>query len=231
MANKLVAMFGIKYEPDWLVDQLKENLKDWVDDFAILDCRDRKDELWIHEGEYRAELRKIAREMNANWVFHTSPDERWEKNAGKAIRPLVDDPIIHKVIYSFNLREMWYPNEYRVDGIWGEKIRPRLYPLLPDNKYRSHWIQCSSVPYNSDFRREHLDINIYHLKMIEKENRKMRARVFKKLDPNNERQEIGYDYLYDDKGLMKQMIPEGREYYPKYKPYKFEVPKELLSGD
>ena len=43
---KLVAAFCYRYEPEWLVDQLIENLA-WVDDFAIVNtavrpCREAR---------------------------------------------------------------------------------------------------------------------------------------------------------------------------------------------
>lgn len=226
MRNRLVALFGIKYEPDWLVEQLKENLRPFVDDFAILDCRDR-DELWIHEGDYRVLLREEARKKKADWVLITSPDERLEDGAGDVIRPLIDNNHDRK-IYNFKLRELYMPNKYRVDGIWGQKTRGRLFPLLPDNKHAYQKIQCPSVPQNEEYENVYLDVNIYHLKHIEPENRELRARVFKQLDPHNEFQGIGYDYLNEDYGAVLEDIPAGRGYKPKYKKYKFEVPEKYL---
>lgn len=226
MANKLVACFGWKYEPEWLVEELKENLKDWVDDFAILDCR-KRDELWIHEGEYRLKLRELAKQKGADWILITSPDERWEKDAGKIIRPYIDGNK-DRVIYDFDLREMYSPTEYRIDGIWGQKNRYRLFPLLENQLFTYQPIQCNSYPQEPGYEVKHLDVNIYHLKMIEPQNRRLRVEVFKKLDPDNKYQGIGYDYLQDDYGAILESIPKGREYSPSYRPYYFEVPRRYL---
>jgi hypothetical protein len=175
---KLVAMFGIKYEPQWMVDGLIENLKGWVDDFAIFDCRGR-DKLWIHEGYYRSVLREKAYQMGADWVLTTSPDERWEKNAGKVIRPLINDNK-DKVIYENLLRELYDTKHYRIDGIWGRKYRRRLYPLYyREQSFANKPIQCPSPPQDDGYEVKRIDVNIYHLKMIEPENRKLRAKVFK----------------------------------------------------
>lgn len=222
---KIVACLGWKYEPQWMIDDFKKNMS-WVDDFAILDCRGR-DELWIHEGEYRLKLREMAAKKKADWILIASADERYEKNAGDTIRPLVEDNK-NKVIYEFNLREMFTPTHYRTDGIW-EKYRRRLYPLLPNQTVSYQPIQCPSMPQNADYRIEKVDVNIYHLKMIEPENRIMRTRVFKELDKTNEFQGVGYDYLADDYGAVLEKIPKGREYLPKYRKYIFKVPKKFLT--
>jgi hypothetical protein len=225
--NKLVAIMGWRYEPEWMVREMHHNLLPWVDDFAVLDDRGRKD-LWRHEGEYRRKLRSKARKMKADWVLVTSPDERWEKNAGEVIRPLIDDNK-RKVIYQFNLKEMWDPYHYRVDGIWGRKVRRRLYPLLPNQKMAYQSIQCPSFPQNEDYKVEHVDVNIYHLKMMSRENRRMRAKVFKKLDEDNKFQGIGYDYLADERGVELEAVLKDREFFPKVtQEYKFEVPEHLL---
>lgn len=224
--NKLVACFGFRYDKE-LVPDLIKNLEGWVDDFAILDDTGHN-KLWRHEGQYRRILRKMAREKGADWILITSPDERWEKNAGDKIRPLIDDNK-RKVIYNFNLREMWDEYHYRTDGIWGKKKRRRLYPLLPGQIIMNTPIQCSSFPKNEDYRVEDVDVNIYHLKMMLRENRKLRARVFSKLDPRNEHQNIGYDYLDDERELELTAVLKDREFFPKVtKKYKFEVPDKYL---
>lgn len=221
--NKLVAMFGIKYD-EALVPGLMTNLSAWVDDFAVVDDR-RKKELWGHEGEYRKELRKIAFDLKADWVLITSPDERWEINAGATIRNLIDYNN-DKIIYEFKLRELFTPYQYRVDGIWGNKVRRRLYPLRKDQTIAYKKIQCPSFPQDPDYNVVPVDINIYHLKMIERENRIMRARVFNATDPNSEYQDIGYDYLADEDGMELKFIDEGREYEPPYERWYFNVPKQ-----
>lgn len=225
--NKLVAIFGWKYEPEWLVDDLKENLKGWVDDFAIIDDRDKTDELWGHEGDYRLRGWEMARDMKADWAFWTSPDERWEKDAGKKIRPLIDHYKGEK-IFEFYLKELYHSNWYRCDGIWNEKYRMRLFPILDDQIFRYQPIQVGGVPHG-DYQVERVDVNIYHLKMIEKENRRVRTEVFKALDPSNRYQEIGYDYLDDERDATMMRIPKGREYYPAYtRKYVFQPPQELI---
>lgn len=246
---KLVAVFGWKYEPEWLIDDLKENLSSWVDDFAIVDCRDRTDELWINEAEYRLLQRQACFEKEADWVLVTSADERWEDRAGEVIRPMIEKNK-RDTVYKFPLREMWSPTEYRVDKLWGRKMRSRLYPLIEGQLMSQRPIQAGPIPIRPALRPHVLDVNIYHLKMIEPENRVERAYVFEALDPNYEMQirdpkkltrlrrdldpenvliEHGYHYLYNEDGLKLKPIPAGREFSPPYtKPYVFEVPPHFL---
>jgi hypothetical protein len=228
---KLAVCFGVRYDAE-LVEDAKENMKDFADEFCILDDTKRTD-LWRNEQEYRYKLRRMAIEKGCDWMLITSPDERWEKNAAKIIKKLIK--FKKKIIYRFNLRELWTPDEYRIDGIWGEKTRGRLYPVYPNQVFEKTPIQCPPYPVNPvlkgecQFREaypfENIDLNIYHLKMINPENRKTRAEIFKKLDPEDKFQQIGYDYLCDETGLQLEKIPEGREYSPEYKPYTFKVPQ------
>lgn len=227
MKNKIVACLWWKYEPEWMIDDLKKNLS-WVDDFAILDCRDR-DELWIHEGEYRLLLREMAREKGADWILITSPDERWEKDAGKKIREHTDNHKDKKIL-EFNLKELYHPLWYRIDGRFENKPRRRCYPLFDDQVMAFQPIQCSSMPQDGDYEIVHVDVNIYHLKMIEANNRKLRTQVFKKLDPDNKFQD-DYDYLDDEVGARMVRIKPERMYYPEYKRYEFKVPEKYLNED
>lgn len=223
--NKLVAVCGQKYEPDWMIEDMKKNMP-WVDEFCILDCR-KRNELWIHEGQYRLILREMARKAKADWILICSPDERYEKDAGEKIRPLINENK-DKRIYEFSLKELYFPKWYRTDGIWGEKYRMRLYPLYEDQTMAYQPIQCPSMPTNKDYPVIRVDVNIYHQKMIEPENRTLRTEVFKKLDPENKYQGIGYDYLDNEEGATLQRIPEDRMYLPEYKKYQFKVPSKYL---
>ena len=200
LVPRIIATFGYRYEPDWLVEQLRESLW-WVDGFAEIDDRDRI-EPWGNAKERTAHLTQMAVDMGADWVFHTAPDERLEKDAGKTLRRLVETGRHDK--YRFHLREMWTPDAWRSDGIWGRKRRTRLYRIGGEGKSRN------------------IDLNIYHLKMIEPENRVERARVHT-LHNTWDNKTRGFDYMLDEKGIELTRIPEGREYLPEYRPYEFKV--------
>jgi hypothetical protein len=195
--SRLVAVFGIKWEPQWLVDDLMENLAPHVDDFAIVDCRDRTHEFWIHEHEYRLLQRKALEEKGAEWAFVTSPDERVTPDFSDHVRPLIDaweaqDRIRRNgrvrrghlpPIGVFPLLEMWTPTQARVDGIWGRKTRPRLYRLLPGQTYQDKRLQSVPHPVDRAYPRVTLPTPLIHLKNIEPENREARARAYEVCDP------------------------------------------------
>ena len=198
--SRIIAAFAYRYEPDWLIDDLRENLS-WVDGFAELDDRDRSD-MWSVRKDRTHRLMEIARAMEPDWIFYTAPDERLEDRAARVLRRLARRPHGR---YSFALREMWAPNAYRVDGVWGRKRRSRFY--------RPGWRGGAARP---------LDLNIYHLKMIEPANRAERARVHTLANTWDNRGR-GFDYMLDERGLRLEQIPEGRGFSPPYRPYRFDV--------
>jgi len=68
---------------------------------------------------------------------------------------------------------------------------------------------------------ELLDYNLYHLKMVDIEDRKNRAALYNALDPNKEMQAIGYDYLFDDTNLKIEKINLKNRYDYKCLPKKY----------
>src|SRR5690606_16868796 len=95
--------------------------------------------------------------------------------------------------------------------------QPRLYPLLPDQKFADQRLHALYTPVEGGYKRKDLDVNLYHLKMIEPENRVRRAELFNRLDPEKRFQKIGYDYLADETGMRLEAIPAGREFAPAYR--------------
>ena len=53
-----------------------------------------------------------------------------------------------------------------------------------------------------------LDESLFHLKMINKEDREKRAALYESIDPEHKMQKIGYTYLTDSKGLELTQIPK-----------------------
>lgn len=212
MSPRLICAYARKYEPDWMVEDLRENMG-WVDGFVELDQRDRVTELWSRREERVAELRRLAVEAGADWCLIIDPDERMEDGAESSVRRAIEGP--PEIRYKFPFMELWTPDMYRVDGVWGRKTRRRLFHL--------------HAPAGERVLLE--DARIYHLKMIEPENRTLRRRVHKQAnDWDNKR--LGFDYLDDDRGLELRAIEPGRAFSPPYRRYEFSVPEELLEdGD
>lgn len=200
---RLVISYGRRYEPQWLVDEMLANVEGIADDIFCLDDRARPaGDLWIGREEFNGALRDGALRMGADYMLVIAPDERLEKGAGPVIRELVG--LGRPFSYKFNLREMWTPTAYRVDGLWGRKRRLRLHYL--GGEVRGI---------------EHTRLNIYHLHLIEPENRASRAEIHKATN-KWDNGALGFDYMTDERGMRLERIPAGREFYPPYsRPYVF----------
>jgi hypothetical protein len=201
----VVAGFAHRYEPDWMVSDLKENLS-WVDGYAAYDDRDNP-QVWSPAKQRNQKVFDLALQLGADWVLFTAPDERWSPNTEQVVRTAVDMPTSRR--FAFPLREMWTPTEYRVDGVWGTKRRARL-TRLGVSTVRTPPIVLDAA-------------NIYHLKMIEPENRERRVAVFKAHN-NWDNKTRGFDYLADETGLELETVPDHLAYTPAYRSYQFAVP-------
>lgn len=244
---RIMAVYGVRYEPQWLVDELRKNLS-WVDELVVVDDRGRKGELWVHEAKYRQMQRNALIKAGIRpWdhVLVTSPDERWSDNAEEVIRPLIERR--SRTIYRFPLREMWSPTRFRTDGMWGRKTRPRLYPFLPGQRHHQGRIQTAPTPLGSYRRRSVPSVSIYHLESIHPASRAERAIVYEAMSPGSQRRasrsqhwarfdperrymrKYGFAYLADPRGARLAAVPRQRGFTPPVtEPYLFRVPDELL---
>jgi hypothetical protein len=116
----------------------------------------------------------------------------------------------------FRLRELYSPDAYRVDGVWGQKIQFRLFPLRGAQRFSAQPFHGQWVPTQPEHTLLHSDLNLYHLKMIAPARRRARRDLYEFVDPTHRYQAIGYDYLADDSGMVLEAIPDGRSYLPQH---------------
>ena len=119
-----------------------------------------------------------------------------------------------RVAWGFRLRELYSPDSYRVDGVWGEKIQHRLFSAYDPAECPASPLHGPWYPAELGFRSLDSGLALYHLKMIEKRRRLARRDLYKRLDPTGINQTNGYDYLADEDGAVFEKIPPGREYQP-----------------
>jgi hypothetical protein len=205
----IIAAFSHRYDSH-LVPGLIENIKPYVDGWVSFDDRNSTD-LFSSEPKRRNELINAAISLGAKWIFAVDPDERLESGAVGQFRKLTLG--IKGSAWTFDLRELYEPEVYRIDGVWGRKRIPRLFPARPldanaVSDLHAHWFPPKSLQIKNS------GINLYHLKMIAPSRRKARRDLYKHLDPQNKYQAIGYDYLADEAGAQFQSIPSGRGYLP-----------------
>lgn len=209
-APRVLGVFSFRYDAH-LVPALIANIEPLVDGWISYDDR-AANGLFSNEVERRTALLHAAREAGADWALAVDPDERFEGALSELMPALLDNDQVQS--HSFMLREMYSPNHYRVDGVWGGKRQARLLSLrqgvvTPAGDLHLSW--TSFIPKGAI---NHTQINLYHLKMITAERRKARAALYNHLDPDRIMQRIGYDYLADDTGAELHEIAPERAYHP-----------------
>lgn len=177
----------------------------WVDDIVVYDNRGKE----YKEREMRLEMKQQAIDKGADWILEQDVDERFEKRAESIFRRVTE--IKQKVIYRVNFRELYAPDLYRVDKGW-IKYRYSLYPVYSGQKIKDKAYNVKTWPINEDYKRVNLDVNLYHLKMIDIEDRIKRSKWLKEIDPYVRTQARGYDYLLDESNIKLERIPRGHEY-------------------
>ena len=208
---RVVAAFSFRYDAH-LVPDLLDNLRPIVDGYAAFDDR-KATELFSDEPARRQALVAAVRAMGARWVLFIDPDERHEVALAARIRELT--AVRKPVVWGFHYRELYTPDSYRVDGLWGTKHRYPLFPLRDDQVFDDSPLHGPHHPRN--YKRRFTGLNIYHLRPIVRERRVARRDLYKLLDPGSAYQAVGYDYLADDEGLRLEPIPAGREYRPEHR--------------
>lgn len=153
------------------------------------------------------------------WAIAVDADERVERDLrSRAERELVRAEREGHLAYGVALRELWdRPDRYRVDGVWGRKRHARLFRIRPDHDVGAMALHGHWAPENSrgaDGRFATADLVIYHLAMIDRDGREARKRKYEQLDPEARWQSIGYAYLTDEKGMVLEALPDGRDYVP-----------------
>ena len=186
---------------------------------------------WDEPANRRA-LIAASHDYQPDWILALDVDERLDKyfrrDANRAIQ-LAN--LLRRSVISLRLYELWNsPSTYRMDGIWGKKRRNRLFRWTPDH-------QISSValhgPWTSTTRQVKpkslkTGLRIYHLGMISEDLRIKRVEKYRQLDPKNQYQSIGYDYLNDKTNLRLGQISHDR--HPEPEPYEEEAVSHSLFG-
>lgn len=245
MIHPLLVVYAVRDEPDWLVDDMRTNLKPIATEFLELDNRAATG-IWQHEGELRGRQIELIRSWCGHrglagvWVLQMDPDERLEDCAAYALPAYLGAAeaewghALHQVTLSFPLREMWTPTAYRTDNGWADK-KPRVrlfwYDMARRQRFRTERrIHVGLMPAQTsqDRRRIATSINLYHLKNIEPMNRVARAAAYLAADPDfqwQRREGRDWSWMYDETGLTLEEIPAGRSFTPPYdRPYTFVVP-------
>lgn len=185
---------------------------------AVLEVlrRPRARVAWDEPGNYRALVDGGLRH-GAEWLISLDADERLEREfRTRAERVIRRGRWLGFEAYALRLRELWgSPHQFRADGIWGTKAVGRLFRARADHRFDLRPLHGPKLPQQvlDAGRLARADLEIYHLRMVRREDRVARQRRYEDLDPEALWQPgIGYGYLTDETGLRLEPIPPGREY-------------------
>jgi len=210
LRQRVIAVFSYRFDAH-LVSDLIANLDPIVDGWIAYDDR-KATGAFSSEPLRRHALLAAARDAGADWILAIDPDERLERSAAERIAKLTS--VYRRIAWGFRLREMYSPTDYRVDGLWGEKIQYRLFKAYDPANCQSKAFHDLWYPSSVGFKARDSGLNLYHLKMIEPKRRIARRDLYDYLDPGHVLQDVGYDYLADEAGAVFERISPGREYHP-----------------
>ena len=171
---------------------------------------------WDEQANHRR-LVAAALRHGAEWVVCVDADERLERDfRRRAERVISRGRRLGFEAYALRLRELWdSPDHFRADGLWGQKAMARLFRLREDHEFDPRPLHGVKAPLQARVagRYPRADLEIYHLRMIRREDRLARRRKYERLDPEEKWQPgVGYAYLTDEAGLELRRIRPGRDY-------------------
>jgi hypothetical protein len=171
---------------------------------------------WDERANHRA-LVATALRHGAQWLLALDADERVEAEfRPRAERVIRRGRLLALGGYAVRLRELWdSPEAFRVDGIWGRKAPARLFRARADHIFDSRPLHGFKAPLQDRIRGDYLlaDLEVYHLRMIRREDRLARRRRYELLDPDARWQAEGYAYLTDESGLRLRRVNPRRRYH------------------
>jgi hypothetical protein len=171
----------------------------------------------LEEHKNQMALLGAAWRHEADWLLAIDADERLERSWRRRAEAEIDraEAEGHCALW-MPFRELWGSrDQVRVDGVWGEKRKASLFKADPDARFqhrRLHSIWAPWPPPNGEYPTA--DLHLYHLRMIGESDRRARMERYKRLDPDREWQEIGYDYLLDEEGIELEPVEPGRDFIP-----------------
>lgn len=182
---------------------------------AVLDnpARDETAHVW-DEPANRQRVLRAAKDLGAEWMLVCDPDERFERTFLRMLKVLAATSG-DTAFFDVRLRELWNePDQYRVDPPWGDAWRRVLFTMPSELSFREHrplhgpWAP-DAVLASPGAR---LDFSGYHFGSLSPSERASRRDKYNLLDPERRHTTLGYDYLADERGLVLERIPAGKEY-------------------
>ncbi|MFA5955092.1 glycosyltransferase family 2 protein [Hyphomicrobium sp.] len=168
-----------------------------------------------HEVSNRHRLLTEAARLGADWILCADADERFEERFLRRLRVEArmgderGEPVrLLQLVNLWNSR-----NHYRADGLCQPRWSARMFRLPPTITLRSPGMHQPWFPQELQHEsRANMRANLYHLRMIERQDRVARFEKFSMVDPDSRDQAVGYRHLIDEAGLKLKRISMGRGY-------------------
>lgn len=171
----------------------------------------------LEDGKNHRTLIEAAWAHGPDWLLGIDADERVERSFRERAEREIEraEGAGHDAVW-VRFRELWgAPDRYRVDGIWGEKRKACLFKARRDHQFDDRRVHAIWASMSGDSAAwPHADVTLYHLRMIRAEDRATRIKRYQRIDPDEVWQQIGYDYLLDERGLELAGLAPGRDYVP-----------------
>lgn len=169
---------------------------------------------WDEVGDYKALIAAAVR-AGADWIVSLDADHRVEREfRDRAERVIRRGGRLGMSAYAFHMRELWgAPDAYRSDGVWGRKVRARLFRARADHEFDENALHAHKAPRQGRVlgRYPVADLEVFHLRMLEPADREARRRRYETMDPDETFQPgLGYAYLTDETGLELTSLRPGR---------------------
>jgi hypothetical protein len=169
----------------------------------------------LEDGKNHLNLIEAAWKHDPDWLLGIDADERVEAGfRQRAEREIDRAEAAGQPALWVPFRTLWgSPNQMRLDGLWSEARKACLFKSDPEHRFhglRLHSIWAPWPPPAGEY--PIADLRLYHLRMIRAEDRQTRLDRYRRIDPDNSLQEIGYDHLIDEEGLQLQPLEPGRDY-------------------
>lgn len=172
----------------------------------------------LEDGRNHRALTEAAWRHDGDWLLGIDADERVERDFRRRADAEIDAAEERgDAALWVPFRELWdAPDRMRVDGIWGAKRKACLFKADPGHRFDDRRVHAIWAPWPPPVGRDYreADLRLYHLRMIDADDRRARVERYRRIDPDSVWQEIGYDYLLDEKGIELRRLEPGRAYGP-----------------
>lgn len=168
-----------------------------------------------NESRNRHRLLVEAVKHGAAWALCADADERFEEGFLRNLPgEIARGEQLGQPVRCLKIVNLWNsPYHYRADGPCGPRWAPRLFKIprtFTERPFAMHrpWFP----PQLDEAPRTRMDAYLYHLRMIESEDRRRRFEKFRSVDPDNRHQARGYDHMIDETNLELRLVPSWRRY-------------------